>query len=784
MTYLLFVMSSLLLLVFQRVTLAKFIVWPPSMSFASFAAFAQAATQDVHFSFFDITIICLFLSFILLLIAFEWRQGALTELMMYVLRGEKRAIVFFLLSSIVFVRYYLAPGKPNWAADGSIHIIHALLTAKAFAQGEWPIYTFKIGAGSPYLLFYGCLFFYATAFVDFFLNNFYLSLKTLLFFAHVFSGLGVYLWVCTLFRSRAAGLIAGWVYIMGVWHPQQILYMGGYPLSLVYALLPWPFYFFEAVISKRLKPSTGTSAGALALGLLGLNHPGYAAVGTSFFVLYCAIRILSGHISLWRYAALILIGGIAIGSYMTVGFFVESDQATLFESTLSSSGTENSPTWRHLLYWSNIRYRISDQLLAHWYGAYLGLSAIALAFAGLLKRQPCIYAVWLNLVICLGLVFGPDISHLFHAPLEPHRHLLFALFFLAPAAGWGARVVLCITRQQRVFTLICIALLLDLGATTFQHPFASYQTTGTGISKEFYEQMKKEAESFPSGEIPNYRLLWATGAIHGFLASGEALFYTSTPISSSVHDLPASRMVESVRDLLTYEVNEDSYETLESVPSVDLILKAAYLLNVRYLLYTYDHGDQTEQAEMMRISPVVASSKLRVLDSDKPIEDWRDFSSMPSSLVTRAEHLSRLINFMDVDITNNQCDRIFVRNMVDERTINADPEVKLWKHVVKNEAVELHITMSDSGFVRLSYAYFPQLKVTVDDREINPIVTEYGFMALSLDAGKHVIKIEPRLSLLRTVLLLVGLGSIVMGLFWIAVSSFRDRNTNELEKER
>ncbi len=761
------ILASVVLLALQVVTLAKFIVWPPSISFASFEAFSQTVASDIQFTVFDVVLLSTFLFLVVLLLALEWWRGALTDLVAHILHDDKRALLFFMLSSFVLLRYYLAPGKPNWAADGSIHIVHGLLTAKALALGEWPIYTFQIGSGSPYLLFYGCLFFYVVGLVDLFLQDFYFSFKSLLFFAHFFSGVGMYLWLRTLARSRAAGIVAGWVYIMVVWHPQQILYMGGYPLSLVYALLPWPFFFFEALLSGRLRVSVAVSMAALTLGLLGLNHPGYASVGTALFGLYCTVRIASGNGGVVKSAALMLVGGLAIGSYTTLGLFLESSQATLFDAL---GNADNNPTWRHLLYWSNIRYRLSDQQLPHWYGAYVGLSTVLLVVMGLLRRPSRIWAIWVNLAVCITLVFGPDISNIFRAPLEPHRHLLFAVFFLSAAAGWGSRVAFCLARRRSILTLICIVLLVDLGSTTFQHPFASHQTTGTGYPRSLYEPMKREADTFLQGEIPNYRIMWATGVLHGFLALGEALFFTSTPITSSIHDLPASRMVESVRELITHEVNQSTYDQFENVARYELLLKCMYLLNVRYLLYTNEGGDSTEQLELMRRSPVVVSNNLSALAPDEQMQFQNQFLSPSSSIHTRTAQLSGLVSAMDIDIERGSSRQIFVLDAKDAAHLAANPQVSVQKHVVRNEAVELHISMSDSGFVRLSYAYFPGLRVTVNGREVNPIVTQFNFMALPIGAGSHTISIEPRLSRLRTILLLLGCLSVALGMLWIYMS--------------
>ena len=55
--------------------------------------------------------------------------------------------------------YYFAPGELNWAGDSPQHISYAFITFKAISNGEWPIWTNHLGAGSPYTQFYGFLFY-------------------------------------------------------------------------------------------------------------------------------------------------------------------------------------------------------------------------------------------------------------------------------------------------------------------------------------------------------------------------------------------------------------------------------------------------------------------------------------------------------------------------------------------------------------------------------------------------------------------------------------------------
>ena len=100
------------------------------------------------------------------------------------------------------------------------------------------------GTGSTYCQFYGFLFFYLTGAVNLLFSDLEFSLKFVMGVSHVLSGIGMYLFVRTLF-NRQAGFIAALAYLMCVWHTQQVLMMGRYPLSVFYAALPFPFYFFE-----------------------------------------------------------------------------------------------------------------------------------------------------------------------------------------------------------------------------------------------------------------------------------------------------------------------------------------------------------------------------------------------------------------------------------------------------------------------------------------------------------------------------------------------------------
>ena len=212
-------------------------------------------------------------------------------------------------------RFYFARGGLAWAGDANFHIGYAWIASQAFSQGEIPIWTNYFGTGGPYCQFYGFLFFYLTGAVNLLFSDLEFSLKFVMGVSHVFSGIGMYLFVRTLF-NRQAGFIAALAYVMCVWHTQQVLIMGRYPLSVFYALLPFPFYFFERlrVRTHRLAYAMG---GGLTLGMLAFTHPGYAFWATVLLGLYVCLRLWSlidrqeiGTVC-WH-SLLLLMGGLAL----------------------------------------------------------------------------------------------------------------------------------------------------------------------------------------------------------------------------------------------------------------------------------------------------------------------------------------------------------------------------------------------------------------------------------------------------------------------------------------
>ena len=305
---------SALLIYFQYTTLDKFSVLPPARRYATLHLFIQVVKQNVPLDTGDAVVAGLIVAAFASLIVLELWKKRLSTFLCKVFETETRTLLAVGLTCLLCVRFYFARGDSNLAADTPTHISYAWVASQAFSHGEIPIWTNYFGAGSPYLQFYGFLFFYLCGLVDLLFRDLFFSIKLVMAGGHVFSGIGMYLFVRTLCDSRRAGFLAGIAYVLSVWHIQQVLIMGRLPLSVFYALLPYPFYFFERLLSACLRAArrqacgdaTGRPVmftklpcaigGGLTLALLAFTHPGrLCLLGNSAAGALCVHTTLERH---------------------------------------------------------------------------------------------------------------------------------------------------------------------------------------------------------------------------------------------------------------------------------------------------------------------------------------------------------------------------------------------------------------------------------------------------------------------------------------------------------
>ena len=778
-----------LLVYLQYTTLAKFGALPAS-GYASVALFLGALEEKVELGWEDALAGSLVPIAFLVLLSLEFRRQRLTLFLDYIFASERRTRWFLALSCLVLVRYYFAAGDVNWTGDASAHIAYADIAARSISEFELPIWTNFLGSGTPYLQFYGFLFFYLVGLIDLLFGDLYFSIKLTLAAAHLVSGIGMYMLVRTACGSRRAGFLAGLAFVLCFWHPKQVLIMGRFPVALVYALLPWPFFFFERLRRcNRKRPAA--IWGGITLGLLAFAHPGYAFWATVFFVFYAAVRLLAdGDRATVKYGLLLLGVGLLFGAYLTLPMWVERDQTILTRGIALSSVPV--PSWQHLLFWSNHWFHIPSLSVenAHWYGGYMGISLTVLALSGALcgLRWPALRqrSPWLagaaGLVVALWLVFGYRLEPLRSLPvvqaLSAARYLLFVAFFLALMVGVGAQ---CIVKLRgwnpgRVFSVLLLVVVVDLGSTTLQQPFRMFEF----YIDELLGRLRQEKGALQEGELPGGRLLATIGGMHPYLMFSRIYFETGIPSPQAdpgnllkAVDLwanPFARFLNRIlRDLHLAEEREEMARSR-------VIAAGLKLLNVRNVLAMQRDGS-FKRLEWGGQSPVLVSPRIVGYPLDElrqgPSEKEIDRLLWAPGVLTKMERLKEaypiihLIEEMGVDIRENTCSQLLLADYDGADDLGTMPAVRVDEHQVRNQRVKIQVRVSADCYARLAYAYYPHLQVKVDDREVEPLQTVGGFICLPLEEGEHKIVLEARLSPLRRGLLTLDLFLLAVG---IAVS--------------
>ena len=410
------VAASIGLLVLQGVTLPK--LWPSITQFRLFGSPAEYVTAlvELPWSTTDYVLLAALLATGIALLSLELHSRRWTLLIKAVASTETRSRWTVVLGGLVAVRFYFSPGAVTWTADAAYHTLYTWIAGEVFASGSLPVWTPLVAAGTPFLQFYGFVFFYLSGTIYAILDNLDIALKMVLGGAHIASGFTTYLLCRELTRSRKAGLLAAAICVLSFWHTQQILVMGRYPVSLVYAFLPLPFWALSVATRRRTwhRPAL---VGGSSLALIVLTHPGYGIWAGAFLVGLGLVFYVTQHARrprILRATIGIIAVGMVLSSVLTVPILLEGHE-TYLRSGFSLSGLPD-PTPSQVFLWSNYNTSIGNTTDAanNWYGGYIGLSAVFLSLIGVGSafwrpgRMPTT-AVWFGAVggaLSLLLMFG------------------------------------------------------------------------------------------------------------------------------------------------------------------------------------------------------------------------------------------------------------------------------------------------------------------------------------------------------------------------------------------
>jgi len=711
------------------------------------------------------------------IIALEARHREFSHMLALCFSRHRATWLLLAASALVITRYYLAVGEANWAGDGSAHLAFAYAAIECVAAGEIPIWTNLISLGSPYLQYYGFLYFYLVGLFDLIVGDFFTTIKISLVLSHIASILGMYMLTRVAGRSRAAGVLGALAYGLCFWHLQQVLIMGRFPLSLFYAVLPWPFYFFERLRlpARRVAAVCG---GALTLGLLPFIHPGYGFWATIFFSLYGLMRVLhTPHFRKRRIiiAAGLLVGGATLfGAYLTLPMWLER-AGTSIDSGVILSGVPD-PSWKRVFVWSNLRFPLIPltEQEAPWYGGYLGLVPFGLAWIGAIlpwrlpgQGRPLPHlAVGCCFALSLMLVFGYRLAPLqalpFVTALNAGRYLLFTAFFMSLAAGIGGAALRRWRPsdiQLRTMALPILLVLLDLGPTTVQQPYQLEGNNPTPYSNGLLQELREKNTdlNLPAGELPNFRIFSNLDNMHPFLASTWLAYHTRLPTPQADHRMLMPSMHAFAAPFERYLNNLLHHPDAPPLQKSHTVQAGLQLLNVRHLVLV---SASRELVTLINIttSPVLVSSRL---------EDHTLLTADSNS--NNGEQIAAYIDGMDIDLVSKRSARFFITDLDQTRDLGTSPRLEVGSHHVWHQRVELDLRVTAPCYARLAYTYFPALEIRVNNQLVKPLRTAAGFICLPLEAGPNHIVMQARLSPLRKALLGLDCALLILGicaLYW------------------
>ncbi|MBZ0251847.1 MAG: hypothetical protein K8I02_00790, partial [Candidatus Methylomirabilis sp.] len=294
-------------------------------------------------------------------------------------------------------------------------------------------------------------------------------------------------------------------YAASPWHFFHVLHLNRFPIGLVWALAPLPYYFFER---RGPRPAADALLCAMSLALIVIAHTGYFLFATVLFTLYVLLRSLPFSASSREIVRdLLFLAGAgaataALGAGFALPLLVEKDLVFDMPDLARGRFFFDQPTLASVLAWSRFPAGHSG---------YLGISIVLLGLLGagrtLLSKPMRRLAPWTALLaVAAFLALGhglpgygkiPFVYSMFYAG----RYLELVAFALAVLAGVGfAPAARGLERalgflntgpgRARALGVLLGLVLLDVGmAGFFRHP----RTLWEGEKRIVYDVLARAA---------------------------------------------------------------------------------------------------------------------------------------------------------------------------------------------------------------------------------------------------------------------------------------------------
>ncbi|MBI5788579.1 MAG: hypothetical protein HZA78_06980 [Candidatus Schekmanbacteria bacterium] len=644
----------------------------------------------------------------------------------------------FILFLVGWLRFYLSDGH-TCQLDGAPHSaqIHMLVTC--LKNGEYPLWSNQWYAGFPFLQFYSPLFYYLAAGTSLIIHKVALSIKLILLLCHIISGVSAFLLIKEITDNHKAGLIGATAYALAPWHIFQLTFYGRFPISLIYAFLPLPFYFWEHYKHGKTARLRAFLWAGISLSLIIYSHYGYAVFVSLIFALYLLLDFSQQS---QRSRLIFLLGtgitALVLSLYLLLPVVLEGQHLSGLEELLSRKAFEvNPPSLQVLL---ERKFQPQD------HAGYLGLSFIILSIPGIIislkEKKWALPLLWLfGWYLVLGAkTYLYRFIPLVYSQQAPERLIIYLILFIAILSGvsytWlerQAKKIGGIKGEYFVFILVLLLCFADISFLTKRKWPEKYGTDEIiSLTKLAYNPQAKFGARFFhvsldqgndwlfKGIVPAIvSLETKTNNLYGFFYQG------ATKI------LP---LIDAGRTLAINDLKKQKY----LADSGDFF----YLMYTPYVGFL-DHDHKFKLTDAVYCSPFIVAPELAYLSSEPLDQD-------------KAWFLPRVLKAMRVDKARSVAAQLIIPSDIDQGanlTMKEPLDVKRIDYKQDLQHTDLKLSSNADCYLQLSHAWYPYLKVWLDDRETKFFPTALQLIGLYLPKGEHRIRVEPYLSPLRKGLL-------------------------------
>ncbi len=704
---------------------------------------------------------------VLVALWFEFRGRHLTGILREAFSEDGRSLALLTLVAAFALRTYFDPGVPQ-AFDAKQHYAKVVVATDLLGQGAWPGWTWRWYAGFPLLRFYGPVFYVCSGLLGSVLSSPATGVKLVLLICHLASVRAVWSLVNLLAGSRRAAAFSAHIYLLAFPRFHSILELGRLPEAPLFLLFPLLLLLIER--SLRGPTLARAAAGGLILALMVLSHPMLGALGGCLAAAYGLVRVVflgkdrPALLDILQSAAFAGILSLALTAFWLLPSVIERPAVLLNEmySSVTTSLLPLTPGGPMRL----VPLAVNPLLSASTGNlSCLGLSVLVFYFIGLVhsvRRDP--RRGW-----PLLLISGLTLLYLL-GPYFQSRAILYFLLFVSVGAGMGLASLRVPRALEAALPAILIVNLLPM---TIKAPFrpdlspvgkelaALEPALGTGraiVASRRGDEIRV-SQWMPFGELT--------------LAGPGGPFREG---ASSVYPWHMSLL-----DRVGHELNAGGELTPITVAACRVFGIRIIAVEDGFRLVpahldggtSYEVHDDPPYAEISSFAPAVFASEL----IEAPIRLWPAlpplFELPGDDAVGNAwrERLETVVSAMGVSPTAPVAKRIYVDRLPRAGTPGRweDATLELRDESINHTSVTFRVHSPANGFLQLSFAEYPGVRVYREEREIEARRSLTGHLVIPVPEGWSRIRIDgPVLSThaMGRWISLVGLIALITALAW------------------